>query len=44
MPRELQEVQASRIFRESADKSDQVVSSMYRPPLSLGKIPGTNFC
>jgi hypothetical protein len=39
----LQEVEATRISRQSAYEDGKVVSSKYRPSLPQGKIPGTHF-
>jgi hypothetical protein len=39
-----QEVEASRIYRQSAREDGNVVSPTDRPPLSPRKIPGTHFC
>jgi hypothetical protein len=43
-PRGLQEVQAPRIFRQSAHKNSNVVSHKHRLPLSQRNIPGNRFC
>jgi hypothetical protein len=34
----------SQILRQSAHKSDKIVSSTHRPPYPTGSIPGTHFC
>jgi hypothetical protein len=43
-PQGLQEVQAPKIFRQSAHEGDKVVSRTHRPPLPPAKIPGTHLC
>jgi hypothetical protein len=40
----LQEVGASRVFRQSAHEDGKGVSPKHRPPLSPREIPGTHFC
>ena len=40
----LQEIEAPRIFRQSADERGKVSSPTHRPPLTPGKVPGTHFC
>ena len=39
-----QEVEAPKIFRQSAREGGKFVSPMHRPPLPPGETPGTNFC
>ena len=43
-PSRLQEVEASRISRKSANESGEVVSPTHRPSLPTGKFPSTHFC
>jgi hypothetical protein len=43
-PLGFQEVEASRISRQSAHEGGKVVSATHRPPLPPGKIPDTRFC
>jgi hypothetical protein len=40
----VQDVEASRIYRQSAHGDDQFVSPSHRPPLTRRDIPGTHFC
>jgi hypothetical protein len=40
----LQKVEAPRIFRQSAQEGENVVSHTYRPPLPTWKILGIHFC
>jgi hypothetical protein len=42
--KELPEVEASRISRQSAHEGGKVVSLTHRPPLPPEHIPGIHFC
>jgi hypothetical protein len=43
-PTEIQEVETSRISRQSAHEGGKVVSPTHRPSLPPGNNPGTHFC
>jgi len=43
-PLELQQVESSRISRQSVHEVGKVVSLTPRPPFHPGNIPGTQFC